>query len=183
MKIKFASLVMLAMFVAGGVSAQVQEKKAAEKPKRPRMTEEQMIQKQTERMSAALLLDDETAAKFGPVYQQYLKEMGDIRKETRKNAQADKEQMKKNEKVAPTDAEIEARMENRFASCRKMLDTREKYYKEFKKILTAKQIEKIYNQSFHAGKRFQKFGNKQAPARQKLRCPMGNQQKNCPLKK
>ena len=89
-----------------------------------------MIQKQTERMSAALLLDDATSAKFAPVYQQYLKDLSDIRKEARQDCPAAGAQCQKAEKKALTDAEIEARIEQRFDRCRKMLDTREKYYKE-----------------------------------------------------
>lgn len=178
MKQKLMSLMVLALLVAGGLSAQV-EKKPADRMKRPRLTEEEMIQKQTERMTTALLLDDATAAKFAPVYQQYLKDMAGIRKEARKNAPAEGEQPQKAEKKAPTDAEIEARIEQRFDQCRKMLDTREKYYKEFKQMLTAKQIEKIFRQGpCQAGPRAHKFGRKQMPVKQGQPARL---HQNCPL--
>lgn len=89
MKAKVMSLMVFVLLVAGSLSAQVEQKTMGEKAKKPRMTEEEMIQKQTERMSAALLLDDATSAKFAPVYQQYLKDLSDIRKEARQDCPAE----------------------------------------------------------------------------------------------
>ena len=43
-----------------------------------------------------------------------------------------------------TDAEVEQQIKGRFAQSRKILDVREKYYDEFRKILSPKQIMKIY---------------------------------------
>ena len=69
------------------------------------------------------------------------------------------------EKPALTDAEIEARIEKRFAQQRQMLDIREKYYKELKKILTPKQLQRIYEKHPAAGPRHDKrIGRKHAPA-------------------
>lgn len=98
MKAKVMSLMVFVLLVAGSLSAQVEQKTMGEKAKKPRMTEEEMIQKQTERMSAALLLDDATSAKFAPVYQQYLKDLSDIRKEARQDCPAAGAQCQKAEK-------------------------------------------------------------------------------------
>ena len=43
-----------------------------------------------------------------------------------------------------TDDEIAKSIEEQFAHGRKMLDVKEKYYKEFKKVLNIRQIQKIY---------------------------------------
>jgi len=43
-----------------------------------------------------------------------------------------------------TDAEVEQQIKGRFAQSRRILDVREKYYNEFRKILSPKQIMKIY---------------------------------------
>lgn len=45
-----------------------------------------------------------------------------------------------------TDEQIATMLRNQFAQSRKMLDIREKYYNEFSKILSQKQIMKIYQQ-------------------------------------
>ena len=44
-----------------------------------------------------------------------------------------------------TDDEIAQEIEQQFAQGRKLIDVKEKYYKKFKKILTMKQIRKIYS--------------------------------------
>ena len=43
-----------------------------------------------------------------------------------------------------TDAEVEQQIKGRFVQSRRILDVREKYYNEFRKILSPKQIMKIY---------------------------------------
>ena len=55
-----------------------------------------------------------------------------------------------------TDAEIAAMLKNQFAQSRKMLDIREKYYNEFSKILSQKQIMKIYQQEKSNANKFKK---------------------------
>lgn len=52
--------------------------------------------------------------------------------------------MKPQPKPVLTDAEMEQQIKGRFAQSRKILDVREKYYDEFRKILSPKQIMKIY---------------------------------------
>lgn len=52
--------------------------------------------------------------------------------------------MKPQPKSVLTDAEMEQQIKGRFAQSRKILDVREKYYDEFRKILSPKQIMKIY---------------------------------------
>lgn len=97
----------------------------------------------------ALLLDDATAAKFTPVYMQYLKELSESRVSNSRKLKAKEtatpENVQKTEpKSIPTDAEVEKAIKDRFAQSRKILDIREKYYNEFRKILSPKQIMKIY---------------------------------------
>ena len=43
-----------------------------------------------------------------------------------------------------TDEEIAQEIERQFTQGRKVIDVKEKYYKEFKKILTMKQIREVY---------------------------------------
>ena len=59
-------------------------------------------------------------------------------------------------KPVPTDAEVEQAIKARFAQSRKILDIREEYYNEFRKFLSPKQIQKMYNMEKHNGDKFRK---------------------------
>lgn len=145
MKARFV-YVFLACLMAGcqfTLSAQNQ----ANKENRKRRTPEQFMERQTGQMVRALMLDDATAAKFTPVYQNYLKELRECRMMNRKfpaKQGAEKTVAKPEPKPMLTDAEIERQIKERFAQSRKILDVREKYYDEFRKILSPKQIMRIY---------------------------------------
>ncbi len=139
-------MMLLAVLLIGGQSVWAQPKPG--NVEKPRLTPEQMMQKQSQRMAKALLLDDATAAKFMPVYENFLKELRDCRMEGRRDMPG-RPEVKKDAgtpdvKPLPTDAEIEQQMKDDFARCRKMLDIREKYFDEFSKFLTPQQIQKIY---------------------------------------
>lgn len=187
MKTRFTSLLVLILCVAGSLSAQPRSKQATPQTEKPRLTEEERIQSQANRMSDELMLDDKTSAKFIDIYQQYLTEMKDCCKEHRKamasSCPQKKSECAKGEKPNLTDAEIEARIESRFAHSRKMLDIREKYYKEFKKILTPRQLQKIYDKKPMAAGPHHKnnrIGRKHAPAsHNKAAVPC----QECPLQK
>lgn len=132
---------LLAAFAVYSQSAFAQEKKRPDKEKIQAMQCNQMVK--------ALMLDDATAAKFTPVYMQYLKELSDSRissprRPKVKGATVTQETQKTEPKPIPTDAEVEKAIKDRFAQSRKILDIREKYYNEFRKILSPKQIMKIY---------------------------------------
>lgn len=155
MKTKFI-YVMMAVLLMGSqaISAQNKEHKAGNKQ---RPTAEQMMQRQTNQMAKALMLDDATTAKFTPVYENYLKELRDCRMMNRKERTKDKSaEAKQAAKPVPTDAEIEKQIKDRFAQSRKILDVREKYYNEFRKFLTPKQIMKIYQTEKNNANKFRK---------------------------
>lgn len=117
------------MIMLVSVSAQNNEKIGSEsKAKHPNFEEVQLKQ-----VLKSLMLDDKTQAKFIPVYQKYQKDM---------KACCKPQVKKKNAEM--TDAEIANEIEHQFKQGRKIIDVKEKYYKEFKKILTMKQIQKIY---------------------------------------
>ncbi|MGL5937612.1 MAG: DUF3826 domain-containing protein [Phocaeicola sp.] len=88
-----------------------------------------------------LALSDAQAAKFTPLFKKYQEDMSALssaRKELKKEARASNA-----EKVEPTDADLKKAAKERFSRQRKMIDLKEKYYTEFSKILTAKQVEKV----------------------------------------
>ena len=154
MKTKYFWMLVVA-FVMGTqvINAQADKPKGKREHKRP--TLEQIIQMQSQRIVDELGLDDKTAAKFAEVYKKYMKEMDDLRKQympAKSDFKKDKPSMPK----SLTDAEVDKMMRDRFAQARKMLDVREKYYDEFRKFLSPKQVQKVYNQGMANKERFHK---------------------------
>ena len=166
MKTKYF-FVLVAAFVMG---TQVMNAQRHEQGKRPqghrRMTIEQMTEMQANKIIGELGLDDKTAAKFTDVYARYMKEMNDLRKEGmdfRMRGRIQKgDTLAKMKMQMPTDAEVDKMMRDRFKQSRKMLDIREKYYDEFRKFLSPKQVQKVYdNGQMNRGK-FHKEMNRRA---------------------
>jgi hypothetical protein len=62
----------------------------------------------------------------------------------------------------PTDAEVDKKMRDRFKQSRKMLDIREKYYDEFRKFLSPKQVQKVYDHGQMNRGKFHKEMNRRA---------------------
>lgn len=103
---------------------------------RPQFDPEKMAQFAAQKMAEELLLTDDAAADFIPVYKQYKKEFGEI------NA---KYRPKKEEKPqARTDASIEAEIKANFDKSQEILDLRKAYYEKFSKVLSQRQIQQLY---------------------------------------
>lgn len=155
---KFMYVVIATLLVGSQMTLSAQNKDNKEKKQRP--TPEQMMQMQTNQMVKSLMLDDATAAKFTPIYQNYVKELRECRmmnyKPRVKKDAAQSAETDKTPKPAMTDADIAKMLKDQFAQSRKMLDIREKYYKEFSKILSQKQILKIYQQEKSNANKFRK---------------------------
>lgn len=181
-------MVCIALVMSCQVALFAQEAKknaqAKQQPKRP-TPEQWMTQIQCNRIIKELALDDATAAKFTPVYKNYQEEMRALRKaegpemdkkgegpekgkqpENGKQPQADKQPQAR---PMPTDAEVEAAIKERFAQSRKLLDIRENYYNEFRKILSPKQIQRIYDMEKGNGDRFRKELNRRQNVKGKNR--------------
>lgn len=176
MKAKLVYVFLTCLMIGGQISLSAQNQANGDKKKRP--TPEQFVEHQTKQMVGMLMLDDATAARFAPVYKNYLKELRECGMMGRRQSparQGAEESVKKSEpKPALTDAEVERQIKERFAQSRKILDVREKYYDEFRKILSPKQIEKIYRtEQSNAGKLRTEFDRRkqQAGAQGKHRQP------------
>jgi len=144
---------MLAMlFTATVMTAQTQDN-GGKKAKKERPTPEQMQEAKINHIVNTLALDDATAAKFRDVYKDYDNEMKAILKgnggERKKPSQM-------------SDAEIEAQMKARFQQSRKILDTREKYYDKFRKILNPRQVKKVYDMEHKQGAKIKGKFNQRA---------------------
>ena len=163
-KIKFLGMLVVAMVMG------VQVINAQEAPKGPhkgmKMTPEKMAEFQANRLSNELGLDDATSAKFVEVYKKYMKALGEVHMEfANKFKKANAEITKEGNIMKPgfkslTDAQVDQMMKDRFAISRKTLDVREKYYDEFRKFLSPKQVQKIYDEGFMNRGKFQNEMNR-----------------------
>ena len=115
---------------------------AQNKDARPERTPEQRINQQAMRMVDALSLDDKTAEKFVTTYKNFKNDMMEVMKKYPRAKHATNEE---GEKARKTDAEIEKDIQDNFAKSREILDVRERYYKEFRKFLNPRQIQKMYS--------------------------------------
>ena len=156
MKTKYFIMMVVAVLMGTQVM-NAQDNEQGKKRSRKRMTMEQMVDMQSRKIIGDLGLDDKTAARFTDVYAKYMKEMNDLRKEYMpKRPEAGKKPS------MPTDAEVDKMMRDRFKQSRKMLDIREKYYDEFRKFLSPKQVQKIYDQGQMNHGKFHKEMNRRA---------------------
>lgn len=96
----------------------------------------QRIEQQVQHYSEAFALNEEQAQQFGVLYKEYSKKLHAIHVLYRHERPA--------EGTTLTDEEIEQRILDNFAQSRAILDAREQYYKEFRKILTPTQINRIF---------------------------------------
>ena len=94
------------------------------------------IEQQVRQYTAAFSLNEAQAQQFDALYKEYTKQMRAIHDLYR--------QPKPAEGVTLTDEQVEKRILDNFAQSRAILDVREQYYKEFRKILTPTQINQIF---------------------------------------
>ncbi len=151
------------LFAGMAVSANAQSKKQdtnGHKPnasqkvqlirKMQQMDPAKMIEMRTKYMCNELMLSEETAAKFAPLYKSYLDEMQKVMNIGRKS----KEEIEALKNKGPreiTDKEIDEQFKARFERTAKMNTLQETYYGKFRKILSAKQVSKIFRNHSHEG--------------------------------
>lgn len=171
MKTKYFFMMLVAVLM-GTELVNAQQKDDKRPPMRKRMTMEQMAEIQAGKIVQELGLDDKTAAKFTEVYKKYMAEQNEVRKEfapdfvMRGKMEVKKDGEKFNMKMeAPTDEQVDKMMRDRFKQSRKMLEVREKYYDEFRKFLSPKQVQKVYDENQMEPKRFRMEVNRRAHMR------------------
>lgn len=154
--IKYVGMLVTALFLGIQVMNAQAPDQQGRGPKGKRMSIEQMTEMRCSRIIKELGLDDKTAARFTEVYKKYMEELQAVRKEF-----AGDFHKKRGEKPQPpTDEEVDKMMRDRFAASRKTLDIREKYYDEFRKFLTPKQVAKVYDQGQQDRGKFQQEMNR-----------------------
>ena len=172
MKMKTKYFLMMVVAVLMGTEVMNAQQKEGKRPMRKRMTMEQMAERQAGKFVNELGLDDKTAARFTEVYKKYMAEQDEVRKEfapdfAMRGKMEDKKDGKEiNMKMqAPTDEQVDKMMRDRFKQSRKLLDIREKYYDEFRKFLSPKQVQKVYDENQMEPGRFRMEVNRRAHLR------------------
>lgn len=111
----------------------------------------------TAHMVQILALDDATSARFTPLYNQYRQEM----QATRQKHKRIKPTKQKGGPTHPlTDEQVRKNIEISFALSQSILDVRKKYYKEFLKILSPRQIERLYDLEKKDGEKLRELAKK-----------------------
>lgn len=141
----FAVAVMACSVVA---SAQINSSKQ-------RISREELAEIQAKHIAHELALDDATTVRFTDTYCQCQKEIWAlgprVKKNTHRGAQAE------------SDAETEKELQARFEYSQKILDIRQRYYKEYSKFMTQTQIKRMYELERQMMNRMAKrnaYGNK-----------------------
>ena len=117
--------------------------------KKQRMSREQLAEAQAKHIAHDLALDDATSQKFVKAFCDYQKEVWALGPRTHG---------KNGKKAEMTDDEVEKAIKERMERSQKILDLREKYYKEYNKFLTPKQIQRVYDLEKQTMKRLGRRG-------------------------
>lgn len=105
---------------------------SAQRADHQRMTREQLAETQARYIAKNLALDEAVSEKFISVFRQFQQEVWALgARPNRKPRNL-------------SDAATEEALKERFEHSQKILDLRQKYYKEYSKFLTQKQIERVY---------------------------------------
>lgn len=106
---------------------------SAQSNNQQRLSREELAEKQARHIAHELALDDATTQKYVATYCAYQKEVWALGPRVKRHSSAN-----------ATEAEAEQANKTRMEQSQKILDLREKYYKEYSKFLTQKQIERAY---------------------------------------
>lgn len=142
-KLKIMMLAIAAMAICiGQASAQDQQK-------RQRLSREEFATKQAQHIASQLALDEAKTKQFVAVYTQCQKEIWALHRGDRP---------RKASGEAQSEAQIENNIKQRFEHSQKILDIRQKYYKEYSRFLTQAQIQRVYEIEKQTMSRLKKKG-------------------------
>ena len=121
---------------------------AQQNTQKQRMSREQLAEVQAKHIAGELAFSDAVTGKFVKTFCDCQKEIWALGPRPRPDKQGMSEQ------------ENEERIKQRFAMSEKILNIRQKYYKEYSKFLTQTQIEKVYEQERKMMKRLANQGKR-----------------------
>lgn len=138
-----------AMLVVAALLAIAYPTQAQTRKNHPRPTREQLAQKQAQLIARELCLNDEASEKFMTAYMNCQREVWAL--EPRHG---------NHKRQSLTEHQTDSLIRARFDHSQKLLDIRKKYYNEYRKFLTAKQIERVYQRERQTMDRLSKRGDK-----------------------
>lgn len=134
------TLLIVIMMVASNVVA------IAQQPNRQQqVSREQLAEIEAKHIAHELAFSDAVSGKFVATYCNYKKDIWALGPRLRPNRRG-----------RASEQDNEERIKQRFARSEKILNIRQKYYKEYSKFLTQAQIEKVYKQERLLMKRYAK---------------------------
>lgn len=140
------TLLIVIMMVASNVVA------IAQQPNRQQqVSREQLAEIEAKHIAHELAFSDAVSGKFVATYCNYKKDIWALGPRLRPNRRG-----------RASEQDNEERIKQRFAMSEKILNIRQKYYKEYSKFLSQTQIEKVYEQERMLMKRHAKRGKKMA---------------------
>lgn len=140
------TLLIVIMMVASNVVV------IAQQPNRQQqVSREQLAEMEAKHIAHELAFSDAVSGKFVATYCNYKKDIWALGPRLRPNRRG-----------RASEQDNEERIKQRFAMSEKILNIRQKYYKEYSKFLTQTQIEKVYEQERMLMKRHAKRGKKMA---------------------
>ncbi|MGM9833655.1 MAG: hypothetical protein ACI31A_08220 [Candidatus Limisoma sp.] len=128
-----------------------------------RPTYEQIVECQCKDIVSDLKLDDAKAKSFTETYKSYQDELKAARDKYGKREKKKRSEM--------TDDEIEQDILNRFAMSKQIISVREKYYKKFRKTLSPRQIQQMYEREKKGYERMRNEMNKRKSGKDKQKQP------------
>lgn len=148
MKSNVRTFVVAIMMIASCATAFAQQNTTQRTGQKQRMSREQLAEVQAKHIAGELAFSDDVTEKFVKTYCNCQKEIWTLGPRQRSGKQGASEQ------------ENEERIKQRFAMSEKILNIRQKYYKQYSKFLTQTQIEKVYEQERKMMHRLSKRGAK-----------------------
>ena len=134
MKNLMKTFVVAIMMIASCTTAFAQQNTPQRPNQKQRISREQLAEVQAKHIANELAFGDDVTEKFVKTFCDCQKEIWALGPRQRPNKQG------------MTEQENEDRIKQRFAMSEKILNIRQKYYKEYSKFLTQAQIEKVYEQ-------------------------------------
>lgn len=122
----------ISAILVANISAQEQKKEAKEKKQ---FTKEERVDFEVKRLTRELMLSDQQAEKFATTYREYRNELDKVFQEE------EKKQFEPGKEL--TDKELDQLAKKRFAGMKKFAAVQEKFYDQFRKDLSARQVEKV----------------------------------------
>ena len=132
----------ISALLAVNISAQEQKK---EQFAGKQLSQEEKVEFKIQHLTQELMLSDQQAEKFAATFREYAAEKAKLfSKKDKKKCEQGKEL---------SDAELDKLAKQRFEEMKKFADLQAKYYDEFRKYLSARQVEKIFCGKDHFGQK------------------------------